>query len=98
MSGLAYHLGLESTQALEVCESKRKYAWQLKRARLGVYAEYEKKLHFQSSTGAIFALRSSGWPDRKAAGTSDDPANNIFKVEVVNSGSKVAGSEKEVIL
>lgn len=96
MSGLAYHLGFESIQAFEACEAKGKYAFRLKRARLRVEAEYEKKLHFQSSTGAIFALKSSGWRERINNNTPDEPADNILKVEVINVGPKLAGSEKDV--
>ena len=97
-SGLAYHLGFESIEAFEACEAKGKYAFHLKRASLRVLAEYEKKLHFQSSTGAIFAIKSLRRDVQPATGSSDESANNIFNVEVIHSGLKVAGTEKEVIL
>jgi hypothetical protein len=98
MSGLAYHLGFESVQAFESCEAKGKYASPLKRARLRVEAEYEKKLHFQSSTGAIFALKSMGWDARSKNNTSDEPTDSILKVEVINVGPNLAGSERDVIM
>jgi len=98
MSGLAYHLGFESVQSFEACEAKGRYTTLLKRARLRVEAEYEKKLHFQSSTGAIFALKSMGWNGRLNSGTSEEPANNTFRVKVVTSGPILADSEKNVIL
>lgn len=98
MSGLAYHLGFESFQAFEACEAKGKYAFRLKRARLRVEAEYEKKLHFQSSTGAIFALKSWGWSERNNSSSAEEPTNNILKVEVINAGPKLAGSEKDVVM
>jgi len=98
MSGLAYHLGFESVEAFEACEAKGKYTFWLKRAGLRVEAEYEKKLHYQSSTGAIFALKSRRRGEQPATGTSNEATNNIFNVEVVHSGFNVAGAEKEVAL
>jgi len=98
MSGLAYHLGFDSIREYQICETKRKYAFALKRARLRVEAEYEKKLHFQSSTGAIFALRSFGWTERLSDPNNLSPGNNALTVEIINSGPEVAGEEKDVIL
>lgn len=65
MSGLAYHLGFKSLGDFEASEAKGKYSGLLKRARLRVETEYEKKLHNQSASGAIFALKSLGWCDSK---------------------------------
>ena len=98
MSGLAYHLGFESIQAFEACEAKSRYTSRLKRARLRVEAEYEKKLHFQSSTGAIFALKSMGWNERINNNQVDDQTHNTLQIEVVNSGPHIAGEEKDVLL
>ncbi len=97
-AGLAYHLGFESVDAFDTCAAKGKYSFHLSRARLRVKAEYEKELHFQSSTGAIFAIKNMGGDGQSATSTSDDAANNIFKVEVVNAGPNIVGAEKEVIL
>ncbi len=60
-------------------------------------ADYEKKLHVTSSTGAIFALKSMGWNERTEK-TTDIATNNVLKVEIIQSGPKLASSEKEVIL
>jgi len=98
MSGLAYHLGFESIHEYETCEAKGVYASPLKRARLRVETEYEKKLHFQSSTGAIFALKSLGWTERLNSNPAETAADNTLKVEIINSGPGVAGEEKDVVL
>jgi hypothetical protein len=98
MSGLAYYLGFESIREYDACETKGKYAAQLKRARLRVETEYEKKLHFQSSTGAIFALKSMGWNERITGKPAEDAKENVLKVEIVNSGPEIAGNERDVIL
>lgn len=97
MSGLAYHLGFESIEAFDACRKKGKYTYWLNRARLRVLSEYEIKLHYQSSTGAIFAIKNM-MSDEQTTSTSNEVANNIFNVEVVHSGLNVAGTEKEVIL
>jgi hypothetical protein len=97
ITGLALHLGFSSRQAFEDYEAKGKFADHLKRARLRVMADYEKKLHVTSSTGAIFALKSMGWNERTEKPTEVAP-NTILKVEIVQSGPKLASSEKEVIL
>jgi hypothetical protein len=60
-------------------------------------ADYEKKLHVTSSTRAIFALKSMGWNERTEK-PADIATNNVLKVEIIQSGPKLASSEKEVIL
>ncbi len=97
ITGLALHLGFSSRQAFEDCEVKGKFADQLKRARLRVMADYEKKLHVTSSTGAIFALKSMGWNERTEK-PSDTVTNNVLKIEIIQSGPKLASSENGVIL
>ena len=97
ITGLALHLGFSSRQEFENYEAKGKFAEQLKRARLRVMADYEKKLHVTSSTGAIFALKSLGWNERTEK-PADATSNTILKVEIIQSGPKLASSEKEVIL
>lgn len=97
ITGLALHLGFSSRQAFEDYEAKGKFADHLKRARLRVMADYEKKLHVTSSTGAIFALKSMGWSERTEK-PSDTVTNNVLKIEIIQSGPKLASSEKEVIL
>src|SRR6266567_3720919 len=63
-AGLAFFLGFNSLQAFVQYENNGRFAHVLKRGRLRIEAEYEKKLHLQSSTGAIFALKSMGWNEK----------------------------------
>jgi len=70
----------------------------LKRSRLRVEALYERKLHQQSPSGAIFALKSFGWKEK-----ADDKAITIgpaksLKIEIIETGHHPADSEKEVAL
>jgi hypothetical protein len=97
ITGLALHLGFSSRQAFEDYEANGKFADHLKRARLRVMTDYEKKLHVTSSTGAIFALKSMGWNERTEKPT-ETTVNTVLKVEIIQSGPKLASSEKEVIL
>lgn len=97
-AGLALHLGFSSRQEMEDYELNGKYAGKIKRARLRVMADYEKKLHVTSSTGAIFALKSQGWNDRPEHKPNEDTANNVVKVEIIQTGPPLAASEQDVVL
>ena len=97
ITGLALHLGFSSRQAFEDYEAKGKFADNLKRARLRVMADYEKKLHVTSSTGAIFALKSMGWNDRTEK-PADVSTNTVLKVEIIQTGPPLAASEQDVAL
>jgi hypothetical protein len=97
-AGLALHLGFSSRQEMDDYELNGKYTEKIKRTRLRVMADYEKKLHVTSSTGAIFALKSQGFSDRPEPKTADDTANITVKVEIIQSGPPLASAENEVIL
>ena len=98
ISGLAFHLGFDSRQSFENYEANGKWALKLKRARLKIEAVYEQKLHEQPSSGAIFALKNMGWNERLVNKFGTEEAGNLLKVEIVQSGPKLAASEKEVIM
>jgi len=97
IAGLALFLGFDSIQAFMEYEEKGRFARSLKRGRLRVESVYEKKLHLQSSAGAIFALKSMGW-DNKNEETPGFSVSSKLKVEVVTSGPQLAASEHEVTL
>src|SRR5258706_15317346 len=97
IAGLSLHLGFDSKQAFEEYEINGQFASRLKRARLRIEALYEKKLHTQYTSGAIFALKSLGWnerPDKPA----DEAVNTVLKVEIIEAGPRLASSEQEVVL
>jgi len=98
MSGLAYHLGFKSVSDFEAVEAKGKYSGLLQRARLRVEAEYEKKLHYQSATGAIYALKSLGWCERLSGNQPENKKPDAMTVEIIHSGAPVAQNEKDVVL
>ena len=98
ITGLALFLGFNSRQAFSDYEEKGKFKQILKRGRLRIEAIYEKKLHHQSSAGAIFALKSMGWNEKYE---NILPGNGTFKsikIELIETSQKPVGSEKEVVL
>ena len=72
ITGLILYLGFCSRDAMADYEKKPLFHDSIKKARLRVESEYEKKLSSQSVTGSIFALKNFGWKD---------------KTEVENSGT-----------
>lgn len=98
ITGLALYLGFSSRQSFEAYESHGEFATALQRARLRVEASYEKKLHYQSPAGAIFALKSLGWHERADNPAPDGANDKIWEVVLVHSGPQLASSEGEIIL
>lgn len=97
ISGLAFYLGLESSAELEKYEQRGWYAFPLKRARLKIEAEYEKKLH-DSSSGAMYALKKMSGDEKVVEKSPVNETENLLRFEIVQSGPKLASSENEVIL
>ena len=97
LSGLAFHLGFNSRQEFEEYESNGRFASRLKRARLQIETYYERKLHTQYTSGAIFALKNLGWADRPETKLIE-PDHIAPKIEVIITGPQLASSENEVIL
>ncbi|MFD0792777.1 terminase small subunit [Mucilaginibacter litoreus] len=97
LAGLALFLGFDSREQFEHYERNGRFRNQLKMGRLMIEAEYEKRLHQQSATGAIFALKSLGWKE-----PADDTLKKAFPatihIKVTASGPKIATHEKDVEL
>ena len=97
-AGLALHLGFNSLQAFDAYIENGKYNEALKFGRLQVEASYERKLHAQSATGAIFALKNMGWNERSEAKPQTADSPKTVPVEVFVTDGWPAQSEKDVIL
>lgn len=97
IAGLAFFLGFNSREEFDNYESTGKFASVIKRARLRVEVGYEKKLHYQSSTGAMFALKNMGWNEKVEKQPAIENSKSI-KVKIVESGPIPASNEKEVSL
>lgn len=66
ITGLALYLGFESRQSIYDYEKSGQFSYIVKRARMRVECEYEKRLSTtQAPAGAIFALKNMGWADRQ---------------------------------
>lgn len=98
IAGLALYLGFDSKQEFDACEKRGKFAKLIKRARLRVETAYEKKLYQQSSSGAIFALKSMGWNEKPDNNPTPMITVKTFKVKIIESGPQPAANEKDVVL
>jgi hypothetical protein len=98
LAGLALYLGFNSREDFDYYENKGKFANVLKRGRLRIETEYEKKLHQQSSAGAIFALKSMGWNEREDSKLNTEDIPKSIAIKILESGPAPAGSEQEVTL
>jgi hypothetical protein len=98
ITGLALFIGFDSRQQFDDYEKNGALGYVISRGRLRIEALYEKKLHQQSPSGAIFALKNLGWNEKTdERSTSGNRVDNII-VEIVNSGLRTAENESEVIL
>ena len=61
LSGLIIALGLSSRQSLAHYEDRPEFCDSVRRAKLWVEHEYEKRLFSPASSGAVFALKNFGW-------------------------------------
>jgi hypothetical protein len=98
ITGLALFLGFNSRDAFDDYEKTGKFANTLKRGRLKVEAIYEKKLHHQSSAGAIFALKSMGWNEKPESKTAAARTFKNIEIKIFETGPAPSENEKEVIL
>lgn len=97
-AGLAVYLGFASLQAFDAYLETGKYNEALKSGHLRIEASYERKLHAQSATGAIFALKNRGWNERSDAKQQTEQFPTTLPVEILHTGLIPAQSEKDVIL
>lgn len=84
ITGLALFLGFCSRQSLFDYEKNDKFSYIIKKARLRVENEYEKKLDRDKPTGAVFALKNMGWSDRTDITTGGE------KIESFNLGTAIS--------
>jgi hypothetical protein len=97
LTGMALFIGFACMDDFVAYEQKGKHKKILRKARLRVEAEYEKKLHQPAPTGAMFALRCMGWADTANAQQATPPPKKL-RIEVVSAGPRLTGNEKDVIV
>lgn len=64
ISDLVLYLGFVDRQSFYDYGNKPEFSGIIKKARTMIEREYENKLHSQTCTGAIFALKNFGWIDK----------------------------------
>ena len=65
LTGMILYLGLSSRQSLDRYGDREEFSDSVRRAKLLIEHEYERKLDRDKPTGAIFALKNMGWSDRQ---------------------------------
>jgi hypothetical protein len=77
ITGLTLYLGFSHRQSLDDYEKRNEFSDIIKRGRTRVEFEYEKRLHGDKNTGAIFALKNMGWRDKIETGLTDNDGNDV---------------------
>lgn len=65
LTGMILHLGLVSRQSFDEYANRPEFSDSVRRAKLIIEMEYEQRLHGNSPTGSIFALKNFGWKDKQ---------------------------------
>lgn len=90
-TGMALYLGLSSRQSIDQYQEYEGFADSVKRAKSLVENAYEKRLHGNSPTGAIFALKNYGWRDKfeqEVSGPNGGPVEGKVVFEFVRPEHK----------
>lgn len=65
LTGMIFRMGMFSRATLKEYEAKPEFSEQVKRMRLFVEMQYERRLHDNCGAGPIFALKNMGWSDKQ---------------------------------
>lgn len=83
LTGMILALGLCSKDSFYEYEKYQEFTDSVKRARMLVEAEYEKRLNVNNSAaGPIFALKNFGWTDKVESvisGKAGEPVEHVHK-------------------
>lgn len=78
LTGLILALGLSSRESLDLYGRKDEFVDSVKKAKLRVEMEYERRLAEAKPIGAIFALKNFGWRDKSEHEYSGTLSINVF--------------------
>jgi len=96
-TGMALHLGFSSRQSIDEYQNYEGYSYSVKRAKSLVELAYEERLHGNSPTGAIFALKNMQWSDKQELDHSSKDGSmqavDRVTVEVVSAATDSESSE-----
>lgn len=65
LTGALLHMGIYSRATIDEYEKRDGFSEPVKRLKAIVADAYESRLHGNSPTGAIFALKNMGWSDKQ---------------------------------
>lgn len=80
LTGLIHHVGLSSRESFDEYGRREEFSDSVKRAKLLIECEYEKRLHGPNATGGIFGLKNFGWKDKTEIDhtlTHEDAIDNL---------------------
>ena len=83
-------IGFASRQSLYDYGKREGVSYPVKRARLLVEAEYERRLSGNNVAGAIFALKNHGWSDKhelRHSGDEGGPVEMVVTRRIVDDGA-----------
>jgi hypothetical protein len=83
LTGLIMALGLSSRQSLAHYEERPEFCDSVRRAKLRVEHEYEKRLFSSSSSGAIFALKNFGWSENRTVRLESEQGISGFAIKLI---------------
>ena len=93
LTGMMLELGFKSRAEFDKAAECEALSDSVKRAKLLVEAEYERRLNGSSPTAAVFALKSLGWSDKGATEAQGHGAEPI-KIYTVKDASPEAWPDK----
>lgn len=87
LTGALIHMGIYSRATLDEYEQREGFSEPVKRLRAMVADAYEQRLHGNSPTGAIFALKNMGWKDKTEQDVNHDGSvTYVLDTGIVRSG------------
>lgn len=92
ITGLALALGFCSRQSIYDYEKIEEYSYIIKRAKMMVEADYERRLDGKACTGSIFALKNMGWKDK-----TEVDNNHSGEVKNIIDKAQLKGAIEEVL-
>jgi len=94
ITGLALSLGFSTRKSLLDYSEKVEFVNIIKKAKLKVECEYEKRLSGNSPTGAIFALKNMEWQDRQElTGAGGKDLNTHIIIELIDRSDQIDDKE-----
>ncbi len=93
LTGLILSLGLSCRDSLDEYGRRPEFSDSVKKAKLVIENQYERKLDRDKPAGAIFALKNMGWSDRREVEFKGSLAHIDFNRLSDDQLARIAGGE-----